>query len=328
MNFIRLSLLLVFFLSPLSYANLYYGELQLDGTMSSKDVLTLTCREVISGTGLLKAPRIVLKTKKFEFTGTIECDNDCFITAQEPFDENIFTRKGQGKFYIRIEQPETVHDEKSENAPSKEFTIEESVFTWRGTELIEIATAIEQKQDEKAIELLNTYTSIAQNRRYLTNYMLMAGLMDQLTLAKKLIHMGADVSGSDDEHGQEHIITAILSRKSDFVSLLLSEGANPNAVSRGKTMMDNQPALIVAVLQNDLPTVKALVQAPTIKINEKNFSWNTALMYAAYHGYKDSVEVLLKAGADASLRSQNWLKAEDYARERGHHEIERMLKKK
>ena len=36
--------------------------------------------------------------------GTIECSGECLIIAEEEFDSKMFTRKGNGKFIIKIEK--------------------------------------------------------------------------------------------------------------------------------------------------------------------------------------------------------------------------------
>lgn len=76
-----------------------------NGTWESKDDLSVKCTDVFSGDGLLKAPSIRLETKKFNFTGTIECAGRCEIIAEEAFDAGMFTQAGGGTFIINgVEQ--------------------------------------------------------------------------------------------------------------------------------------------------------------------------------------------------------------------------------
>jgi hypothetical protein len=52
------------------------------------------------GSGLIDAPTIYIRAKKFEFSGTIRCYNQCVIASDESFDPNIFKREGPGNFVI------------------------------------------------------------------------------------------------------------------------------------------------------------------------------------------------------------------------------------
>jgi ankyrin repeat protein len=51
----------------------------------------------------------------------------------------------------------------------------------------------------------------------------------------------------------------------------------------------------------------------------------TALMIAAGNGFTDAVDVLLEAGADVSLKTPEGKTAADFAKERGHAELEKRL---
>jgi hypothetical protein len=58
------------------------------------------------GSGYIEAPTVIIRTKKFAFIGIIHCHNDCIIYVEEPFDEEMFTRKGEGKFTIVVGTPD------------------------------------------------------------------------------------------------------------------------------------------------------------------------------------------------------------------------------
>lgn len=55
--------------------------------------------DTLRGNGYFDAPTICIRTKKFEFTGTIRCYSQCIIYAEEPFDQNMFKVKGRRIYY-------------------------------------------------------------------------------------------------------------------------------------------------------------------------------------------------------------------------------------
>lgn len=56
----------------------------------------------ISGPGLISADFITIKCADFDFTGTINCNKKCTIYCKNPFDANMFTKRGTGSFSIMI----------------------------------------------------------------------------------------------------------------------------------------------------------------------------------------------------------------------------------
>ncbi len=317
--------------------------LELDDTIVASESCNLTCKETMAGTGLIKSPKIFIKTKKFIFTGTIECTGECVIIAQQSFNKKMFKRKGCGKFKILINpslfDAETITEPvpathgqfeshqtipKEELNATKEFSINGSVFTVKGAKKIELAELVLLGDLPRTQEFIQKNPALKQAE--ITGFMLMAGLSGHIILAEEFIKLGADVNGTDDDdfllHKQAHLITAVIAKKSELVELLVRKGANPNLFHK-----DGYTALTVAVLQNDLPSVKALLKSPKIDINKKErFNSFTALMRAASAGYKDIVEVLLDAGADTSISMPGGIIAEDYARGEGHDEIVQLLR--
>lgn len=71
-----------------------------DGVFIATEKITLKAGETIEGTGLIQAPLIEILTKKFAFTGTIDCSGKCTIQTEEPVDTATFTSKGGGEFVI------------------------------------------------------------------------------------------------------------------------------------------------------------------------------------------------------------------------------------
>lgn len=72
------------------------------GKMIGIKTVKLVC-DKLTGNGYIKAPIISILAKKFEFTGTIECSNECVIETQHDFNHKMFKQAGGGKFYFRLE---------------------------------------------------------------------------------------------------------------------------------------------------------------------------------------------------------------------------------
>lgn len=81
---------------------------------------------------------------------------------------------------------------------------------------------------------------------------------------------------------------------------LLHEGADPN-VHAG---VNDWTPLMHAVYKNQPASVRTLL-ANGARVNETNGEGTTALIMAAGYGYSGTVEDLLKAGADPTLRANN-----------------------
>ena len=79
--------------------------------------------------------------------------------------------------------------------------------------------------------------------------------------------------------------------------------------------------LISAAEENNIEQLKALLSQKDIDVNFQNRIGDTALIYAAYKGHIECVKVLIKAGADLSIKENNYKTAEDWARNNGHTKI-------
>ena len=75
------------------------GKVFNDGALIARSAINISCSELV-GDGLISAPQMVLNIDTFNYTGTIECLDICELYVKNPFDENMFTRKGNGHIKI------------------------------------------------------------------------------------------------------------------------------------------------------------------------------------------------------------------------------------
>ena len=86
-------------------------------------------------------------------------------------------------------------------------------------------------------------------------------------------------------------------------------------------------ALHVACLQNNMDTVKYLLDRSKIDVNYLDRTGSTALMYAAWKGYLPLVKLLvLQYGADPRIKNFKNGTAEKYARHAGWKKVAEFLR--
>lgn len=73
-----------------------------NGKIIAQEVIYAECGK-LTGNGLFKAKNIEIITKDFNFTGTIECSQDCYITTKKPVDKSKFKMAGSGKFNFNVD---------------------------------------------------------------------------------------------------------------------------------------------------------------------------------------------------------------------------------
>ncbi len=93
----------------------------------------------------------------------------------------------------------------------------------------------------------------------------------------------------------QQLVTAVKIKNAGMVEQLLKAGANANYVE--STSSFKVDPLILAVINEDFPTIKALV-AHKASINWADGFGDTALMYAAQIGNTSIIGYLLDNGAD------------------------------
>src|SRR6185436_12729873 len=121
----------------------------------------------------------------------------------------------------------------------------------------------------------------------------------QVDMVKLLLAKGAKFHGGE-------LALAALSRNQDeslaMITALLQAGADVN--SRNDTFVGGLSftALYAASLKGNKDAVKLLLAQPGVKLDETHDGGETALMVAAEGGHAEIVEMLLKAGADVSVK--------------------------
>jgi ankyrin repeat protein len=110
------------------------------------------------------------------------------------------------------------------------------------------------------------------------------------------------------------------------IRLILSRGGRAAlADKRGYTALHWAVAQPSADSTSQLNCVRTLIDAGA-DANARNEDGITPLMNAAWFGCRDSVKELLRRGADSSVRDTKGRSARDLASERGHKDIEEILK--
>jgi len=154
-------------------------------------------------------------------------------------------------------------------------------------------------------------------------------------LAKSLIEHGADINEKT-YAGETPLVCAIIKGNEEIVSLLLKKGAYLNVISKaGKTALDyatdywqsshsstaatifglvhrqkpksplQRGEMAMAAFEGDIAKIKSMIDQGA-DINDTTYGGETALIMAATFGNKELVELLLKYGADITLKERNY----------------------
>jgi uncharacterized protein len=147
--------------------------------------------------------------------------------------------------------------------------------------------------------------------------LLVAAFRRQQAAAQALLRLGANPNAHDAD-GYDILTIATVNNDLEMVKLALAGGADPKAV----TGFDGGSALITAAHLGFVDIVRALIEARAVLDHTDARGW-TALITAVVlgNGGKDhtaTVEALVKAGADVTIKDRQGSTALDYARTRGY----------
>lgn len=76
------------------------GQFTLNGTVSAGNGVFNVGR--LSGNGTISGHNFKIKCDEFNFTGTIECSEECVIRVKKPFDYAMFKRQGTGSITVIV----------------------------------------------------------------------------------------------------------------------------------------------------------------------------------------------------------------------------------
>jgi ankyrin repeat protein len=134
-------------------------------------------------------------------------------------------------------------------------------------------------------------------------------------------------SVSSDELGNA-LIRAASSKSTETARLLISAGANPNALLKTRYMPIPETPLMEAARAGDASMVRLLIEAKA----DPNFSWygvvQTPLMLAAGGGFDEVVWILSDAGADLTKRDKDGKSAADLAEQGGKKDLARAIRQR
>ena len=121
------------------------------------------------------------------------------------------------------------------------------------------------------------------------------------SLIETLITMGADINWQD-EDGWTALNYAISFDKEDICKILIDAGADPNSRD-----IDNKTPVHYAAKTwkpNNKILLLLLDAGGEVNVRDKDWGW-TPLMYALHQNNISLFEILLKAGADPNIQSNN-----------------------
>ncbi|MEQ9375658.1 MAG: ankyrin repeat domain-containing protein [Imperialibacter sp.] len=119
-------------------------------------------------------------------------------------------------------------------------------------------------------------------------------------ISEFLIQKEPDIN-SFDENGQTPLHIAIEVENAKLVNLLINGGANPNLKTKGG--LEGTPLMFASSIKDT--TISKLLLDAGAKVNTIDINGDPALNWAAYYGHTDQMRLLIKAGADLSLRSKH-----------------------
>jgi len=176
-----------------------------------------------------------------------------------------------------------------------------------------LIAAIEHKETDKAIELINDATDL--NARACgdlegTTALIEAIRLDETRVIERLLSKGAD---ANEKAGRDEspLFTAAFYCRREAALLLLKHGAEINSVDS-----DGFSPLMQSTQNCSDGWLTVLLLRSGAKVNIQAKHGETALTTAAFHGNEDAVHVLIAAGADPGERTADGATALTLSRDR------------
>jgi ankyrin repeat protein len=109
-----------------------------------------------------------------------------------------------------------------------------------------------------------------------------------------------------------------------FLILLFTNACSQQSAEQNQARFDQQPPLITAAENGDLPTLRKLLDSNT-QVDVKDACFWTPLMKAALNGHLDAAKRLIEAGADVNQVDKGGYSAMMLAASKNHAEIVDLL---
>ncbi|MNL12636.1 Phosphocholine transferase AnkX [compost metagenome] len=138
-----------------------------------------------------------------------------------------------------------------------------------------------------------------------------------------LLKSKADINAKDPEEKRTALYFAISNEHKDVIKLLIDKGADLENLSEGQ-----ESALFMATTTNNNDLMQTVLKKNKKLINVPDSEGTTPLMEAAKYGTKQTIEILLKAGAKKDLKNKLGSTALDIAKENKNEDAISALSKK
>lgn len=138
-----------------------------------------------------------------------------------------------------------------------------------------------------------------------------------------LLKSKADINAQDTEEKKTALYYAISNEQKEITKLLIDKGANLENLSENQ-----ESALFMATTTNNYDLMKTVLKKKKALINTPDIEGTTPLMEAAKYGTKQTLEILLKAGAKKDLKNKLGSTALDIAKENKNEDAIKALSKK
>jgi ankyrin repeat protein len=140
---------------------------------------------------------------------------------------------------------------------------------------------------------------------------------------QSLLKSKADINAQELEEKKTALYYAISNEQKEIIKLLIDKGASLENLSENK-----ESALLMATTTNNYDLMKTLIKKNKTLLNIPDIEGTTPLMEAAKYGTKQTMEILLKAGAQKDLKNKQGSTALDIAKENKNEEAIKALSRK